>query len=371
MAERIQAEERLIESERELRFAMKAGRFGAWTLDLATGELTTSETCRTNFGRAPDAPFTYDELREAVHPDDRARFVGAVEQSIASHGNYDIDYRVVTPDGAIRWVAVRAQPAYAEDGTPLSMAGVSIDITDRKETEQQLAKSESRYRALFDAMDAGFCVLELEFDEAGRAIDYRHIEINPAFERHTGLKDYLGIWVRDALPGLEQHWFDIYGEVAQTGRPARFENRAEPLGRWFDVHAFRIGCAEDHRVAVLFNDITERKRAEERLQSLNETLESQVAERTEELHRFREIVEATVSPICAFDTDFRLIAFNKAHNDEFRRVNGFDTKVGDVFPDLFIAEQQTVMRELMTRALTGEQFTVTEEFGRPELGQPM
>ena len=75
-------------------------------------------------------------------------------------------------------------------------------------------------------------------------------------------------------------------------------------------------------------------------------------------------------PICAFDHDFRLIAFNQAHNDEFFRVNGFHTRVGDVFPDLFIEKQRPVMRALMARALSGEPFTVVEEFGKPELGAP-
>jgi PAS domain S-box-containing protein len=82
------------------------------------------------------------------------------------------------------------------------------------------------------------------------------------------------------------------------------------------------------------------------------------------------IVQSDRSPICAFDIEYRLIAFNQAHNDEFRRVNGFDTKIGDVFPDLFIPEQRPVMRALMSRALSGERFTVVEEFGRPELGKP-
>jgi PAS domain S-box-containing protein len=92
--------------------------------------------------------------------------------------------------------------------------------------------------------------------------------------------------------------------------------------------------------------------------------------RAAEVRRYREIIEATAAPICAFDTDYRLIAFNKAHNDEFRRVNGFDTRVGDVFPELFAPEQRPIMRSLMTRALSGEHFTVQEEFGRSEFGTP-
>ncbi len=76
------------------------------------------------------------------------------------------------------------------------------------------------------------------------------------------------------------------------------------------------------------------------------------------------------APICVFDHDFRLIAFNQAHNDEFFRVNGYYTRIGDVFPDLFVPEQASMMRSLMKRALTGERFSVVEEFGNPALGNP-
>lgn len=124
-------------------------------------------------------------------------------------------------------------------------------------------------------------------------------------------------------------------------------------------------------VAERTRSVIERRRAERDLKHLAETLESQVLERTTELRRYNDIVEATVAPICAFDRDLRLIAFNRAHNEEFRRVNGFETKLGDIFPDLFIPEQQPIMRALMKRALTGEVFTVTGEFGRPELGTPV
>lgn len=236
--------------------------------------------------------------------------------------------------------------------------------------EARLRESETRYRTLFEAVDAGFTIAEIKFDADGRPIDYRLIEMNPAFQRQTGMGGLVGTWVRESVPGLEEHWFEIYGKVAATQTPARFENFAEPMGRWFDVYAFPTGTPEQRLVAILFNDITDRKRSEETLRQLNETLETQVAERTAELRFNSDIIEATTSPICAFDHDYRLIAFNKAHNEEFRRVNGFDTKIGDVFPDQFIPEQAARMRALMGRALAGESFTVCEAFGRPEYGQP-
>jgi PAS domain S-box-containing protein len=114
--------------------------------------------------------------------------------------------------------------------------------------------------------------------------------VNGAFERNTGLKDVAGRWMRDLAPDHERHWFDIYGRVARTGEVVRFENPAKSLGdRWYDVHAFRIGDPAAHRVAILFNDITERRRLEERLRDLNESLEKQVEARTRERDRIWQV----------------------------------------------------------------------------------
>ena len=129
----------------------------------------------------------------------------------------------------------------------------------RRSVSGQLRDSEARYRTLFESIDVGFCIVELRFDEAGTPTDYRFVEVNPAFERQTGLKDAAGRWMRDLAPGHEQHWFDIYGQVALTGEAAHFENKADVFGRWFDVRALRVGDPADHRVAILFNDISDRK----------------------------------------------------------------------------------------------------------------
>ncbi|HEV7439942.1 MAG TPA: ATP-binding protein, partial [Methylobacterium sp.] len=82
------------------------------------------------------------------------------------------------------------------------------------------------------------------------------------------------------------------------------------------------------------------------------------------------IVQSDRAPICAFDTEYRLIAFNQAHSGEFFRVQGRSSQIGDVFPDLFLPEQAVLMRALMSRALAGEAFTVIEEFGDPSLTKP-
>jgi PAS domain S-box-containing protein len=103
------------------------------------------------------------------------------------------------------------------------------------------------------------------FDAEARPVDLRFLEVNPAFELQTGLKNARGRSVRELIPDLEAHWFEIYGQVALTGQPARFVNEAKPLNRWYSVSTYRVGGPESRRIAVLLNDITEIKRAEQRL----------------------------------------------------------------------------------------------------------
>lgn len=124
------------------------------------------------------------------------------------------------------------------------------------------------------------------------------------------------------------------------------------------------------RLVGVVQDVTERRNDRDQLARLNAALKATVVERTQALLLHENIIQSDVTPICAFDTSYRLIAFNKAHNDEFFRVNGFYTRLGDVFCDLFVPEQRPVMRALMSRALSGESFTVEAEFGNPEIGAP-
>jgi PAS domain S-box-containing protein len=164
-------------------------------------------------------------------------------------GEYDYAFvPLLGPDGAVEAVAGRTQP-----------------MTERRRAEAALRASEAKYRTLFETMDEGFCLIEVLFDAQQRPCDYRFVEVNPAFEQQTGLVNATGRTIKELAPRLEQHWYDIYGEVARTGRPVRFEQRAEQLHRWFEAYAFRVGEPGQHQVAILFNDISLRRQAEEAL----------------------------------------------------------------------------------------------------------
>jgi hypothetical protein len=126
---------------------------------------------------------------------------------------------------------------------------------------------DARYQTLFDTLIEGFCTIEVLFDARGKPVDYRFLEINTALEKQTGLRDAQGKRIRELVPDLEEHWFRIYGHIAVTGEPARFENEAKALGRHYEVCAYRVGGADSRKVAILFNDITERKTAQLKMQA--------------------------------------------------------------------------------------------------------
>ncbi|MEA2838047.1 MAG: hypothetical protein QOD89_2597 [Bradyrhizobium sp.] len=144
--------EDLTESEGLLQTALNAGRLGALELHLPEFELEASDTCKTFYGRKPGDPFSYQELLDAVHPDDRAPRQQALDRSVRTGKDYSFEYRNIWPDGSVHWVDVRARAVRRLDGTIKSLVGVSSDITARKtseiERENLLAQLASERTAL-------------------------------------------------------------------------------------------------------------------------------------------------------------------------------------------------------------------------------
>jgi PAS domain S-box-containing protein len=155
---------------------------------------------------------------------------------------------------------------------PHGVGGVLALITETTRSVVAQRESEDRYRMLFEALDQGFCVVDMVFDERNQPVDFVFVEVNSAFEAQTGLHDAAGKSMRTMRPEHEEHWFEIYGRIALTGEPERFEHEAASLGRWYDVFAYRVADPERRRVAILFDDITDRRRAEKALAESEERL---------------------------------------------------------------------------------------------------
>jgi PAS domain S-box-containing protein len=141
---------------------------------------------------------------------------------------------------------------------------------ERAKAEAALRGSEGKYRTLFDSIDTAITVLEVLYDGSGVATDLRFVESNQLFEKQTGLTNHLGKTTSELLPNLEDSCIQHYASVAETGEPVRFESYSNDFDRWISVFASRVGGEGSRVVNVVFNDITEQKRAEADLRESEE-----------------------------------------------------------------------------------------------------
>ncbi|HVF63637.1 MAG TPA: PAS domain S-box protein [Casimicrobiaceae bacterium] len=171
------------------------------------------------------------------------------------------------------------------------------DTTELKQAGQALRATETRYRTLFDSIDEGFCVCELLVDEAGGPRDYRFCEVNPMFERHTGLRNATGKTALELVPNLERKWIDTYARVALTREPTRFEQGSEVMGRWFDVYAFPFGNPAQRTFGVILKDVSDQRRKDVELR--------------ESEQRFRELADDSPMFVWIADRDANVTYVNR------------------------------------------------------------
>jgi PAS domain S-box-containing protein len=183
---------------------------------------------------------------------------------------------LIARDGSECDIADSCAPIRDRDSQVIGAVLVFRDVTGEYAAQQALRESEARYRGLFDTIDEGFCIIELIYDQHEKPVDWRYLEVNPSFEKQTGISEVTGKRIRELAPAHEEYWFETYGKVALTGNPVRFINEAKAIdgidNRWFDLYAFPAGEPGSHKVAILFTDITERKRLDQVLQDRNAEL---------------------------------------------------------------------------------------------------
>jgi PAS domain S-box-containing protein len=238
------------------------------SLDLLCIANTSGQFIRLNPAWETTLGFPLSELLgrsflDFVHPNDLNRTLAAISQLEKQEEILSFENRYRCKDGTYRWIEWRSRPL----GT--TIYAVARDITERKGIEDKLRESEKNQRLLTEHAVSGIAVHEIVLDDTGNPIDYVFLSVNPAFEKHTGLKmsQVIGKRITEVMSGIEKTPFiDIYGKVVLTGEPVSFEDYAPPLERYFSINAYSLGKG---RFATVFSDITEKKRAEEELKAKN------------------------------------------------------------------------------------------------------
>ncbi len=218
-----------------------------------------------------------DPIWHPMHPDG-TEFPGDTHPSMVALKTglevEDVIMRIKYPSKKdYTWLNIDAVPQFRKgEKKPYQVFTTFEDITEHVNSEKKILKSEKRYHSLFNKMTEGFALHEIVCNEDGKPVDYRFIDINPAFEDLTGLKKekVVGKLKSVVIPEDNVDWVKIYGNVAITGESIHFDGYSEALKQHFDVFSF---SPAENQFAVLFTDITKRKTAENELKEAMKKLQ--------------------------------------------------------------------------------------------------
>lgn len=334
------AEEKLVQAKRYTEEILSSIADGFYTFDRDLRYVYVNKATTEMFG-LPETAF-YGKKLDELFPDAEGNIFHQEIKKVLDTGEPRVFENYYPPYD--RWFENRVYPS------PEGLSVFTTEITQRKRNEAAIRESEEKYRTLFDSIDEGFCIIEMIFDERGKAVDYTFIDLNGAFERHSGLVNAKGKRLREFVPDYEDFWFETYGRVATTRESVRFDNYSEAFDRWWDVYALPVGKPEKHRIAVLFNDITQRKRAEIALRQ------------SEEKYRtlFNSIDEGFCVIEVLFDKD------NKPNDYRFWEINpSFEKLTG-------LSAQDTLAGKTMVEMVPDFESKWSEIYGRVvQTGEPV
>ena len=249
----------LLKSKERFSLVAQAAGLGTWDWDLCSNELVWSARSFSLFGLPPDTAMSYEKFLAAVHPEDRARVEEVVKNAIESHADYDAEFRVLWPDGSLRWISARGRAYYDESGQPIRMLGIASDVTERKRSDQALRESEAKFRSLFDnSLDAVFLTVP----------DGTINAANPAACAMFGMTEEE--ICRAGRAGLidpnDGRLAAVLEERARSGKFSAELCYIRKDGSRFDGEVSSVIVdGQSSRSFVVIRDITKRKRAEEEL----------------------------------------------------------------------------------------------------------
>jgi PAS domain S-box-containing protein len=291
ITERKQAEEALQQSADMLRLAEEAAAVGAWVWDIETGALKWDEQLFSLFGLDPvrdEASFA--TWRRVIHREDEPAASARIDAAVVDRAPLSSEYRIVMPDGTIRWIYAAGRATYDPRGRPLRMIGICLDISERRRSEEKLRESEDRLRLSVDNLEDAFTIYSSVRDAEGDIVDFRIEYANDAACALTNRsrEDYVGRTVLGLYPGLDRT--DIYASYLKTvesgepfsARDVQFDTAAHARSgiRYYDYHISRLADG----FTATWRDVTDHHRAAEAIRESEERYRA-LAEENERLYR--------------------------------------------------------------------------------------
>ena len=287
ITERKQAEQELERMRNLLAEGQRVAHVGSFEYVAATRTTVWSEEEYRIYGLDPAGPSpAYDVmLAKCIHPDDAALLHQTFSAAMQSNSVYELEHRIVRPDGSVRWVYDRALPYFDDSGKLLRYVGATLDITERKQAEEALRESEEKYRNLFENMTEEVHFWKLVRDEQGRITTWRLVDANPPTLKTWGrstIEEIRGKTTDEIFgPGATEHYRPVVEKIMTEGVPHSFEDYFPNLDKHFRFTSVPLG----EYFITTGADITAIKKAQEALRAVNESLEQRVAERTAEVQR--------------------------------------------------------------------------------------
>lgn len=349
-----------IEDITERRRAEKASRRLAAIVEFSQDAITSIDLdgTITSWNSGAEKLYGYSaqemigETLERLVPEERSGDLSLILERLRrgeSTDNYETVRR--RADGNPVWISLTVFPIRNPEGKIVGASGIARDMTERKRIEEAVRRSEAQYRMLFNSIDEGFCVIEKVQTAPGEPSDFRYMEVNPGFDKQTGVGGVVGKTIREAFPAEPNEWLDKYDAVLRDGDPIHFEADFTSRGRFLELSAFRVEDGTGRRVAVIFRDITARKHAEALA------------------HRLAAIVEGSEDAIISKNLEGMIVTWNRGAE----RLFGFGAKeaIGRPITMLFPPAQQGEERGIMERIRRGDRMDTYESIRLRKDGSPI
>jgi PAS domain S-box-containing protein len=355
ITERRKIEEALRMSEERLRLAQEGSGAGIWDWNIRSGRIVWDSNMFKLFGFDPEKDHaSFEHWNQIIHPEDAEDANARIEKALKDHTKLSNEYRIILPTDEIRWISAMGKGIYDENGAPVRMSGICIDITERRKVEEALQESEARFR------------LALKNAPVSVAIQDRDLVLQWVYNpRSIRPEDITGKKDADLFsPEEAAHLLEIKRRILETGEQVREKIWLTLNGKPSFIDLYLEPLLDDHGhitgIGIATVDLTEQKLVEDALRYSEENL-LQAQELLEAVTKGTDVI------IAVQDTNLRYIFFNQTYKEVIKRITGKDLTIGTSMIELFedIPEEQKRSINEWSRVLDGENVNETIVFGEP------